>query len=362
MTSIVAVIVCLAMAEAVLWFVSPPPKPPFPKGMFDYHASTWRLTPNFSGLTGNRADFDDKRVTADADGRRIVPAAPQKAAHRLWLLGDSQTFGHGLADEETWANRLQEEFNRQSLSIKVVNLAVPAVNVDQYLARIHQMNQEIQAGDQVLVGLSWNDIITPQQIGPGAIQVVDGYLVSAAQNASSDSIKRRVALYDATGIILPDLQNLKTVLDSLSNTSALANFIYPRAKAIYYRNRSSRPLDAIIEAKVPEANFYLLSEMQAIVQARGASFTVLSLPDKIFFEDSAYAVYSVNGKDFPEQNFPGHVIMPLCEKFEIRCLDSFDVLRQHQDDPVAYVKDGHYNPKGAIVIAHWLASVVTPSP
>lgn len=345
----------LLIAEAVLWFFSPPPKPPFPKGMFEISDGAWRLTPNFSGLTDNRADFADKRVTADTQGRRVVPAAPTDAEHRLWLFGDSQTFGHGLSDEETWANRLQEQLNRDGRRIKVINLGVPAINVDQYWARIHAIATEIQPGDQVLVGLSWNDIVTPQQVDRPNLQVIDGYLVSADAAQSKAATQARVALYDVTGIALPPMQDLKSFLDGLANTSALAHFLYPRAKAIYYRYRATKPLDAIITGKVPEANFFLLSEMATIARGRGASFTVLSLPDKIFFEDLAYAVYSVNGRDFPEQNFPGYLIRPQCQRFAVRCIDAFDVLRQHQSDPVAYAQDGHYNPQGARLIGQWLA-------
>jgi lysophospholipase L1-like esterase len=356
LTLFTSMVLFLAVAEAILWGVAPPPKPAFPKGMFQWEAGTWRLTPGFTGITDNRADFTDKRVTADALGRRIVPAAPADAPKRLWLLGDSQTFGHGLADEETWANRLQEEFNRQGRAITVINLGVPAINVDQYITRLRHTIGEIRPGDAILVGLSWNDIITPQQVERENIQVVDGYLVNAAPQMSQTALKARVVLFDATGIALPPFQDLKSFVESLSNTSALMHFLYPRVKALYYRYRSVRPLDAIMDGKVPEANFYLLAEMAALARDRGASFTVLSLPDKIFFEDQAYAVYSVNGRDFPQQNYPGHVIQPLCRHNHIACLDAFDILHQHQFDPVAYAQDGHYNPQGARVIAAWLAT------
>lgn len=356
LTLVTSVVVFLAVAEAVLWVVAPPPKPPFPKGMFEWLPGGWRLTPAFTGITDNRADFTDKRVTADSLGRRIVPAAPIDAPRRLWLFGDSQTFGHGLADEETWANRLQEEFNGQGRTVKVINMGVPAINVDQYISRLHSMAGEIGAGDHVLVGLSWNDIITPQQVERESLQVVGGYLVNAPPQVSQASVAARVVLFDTTGIALPPFQDMKSFAESLSNTSALMHFLYPRAKAIHYRYRSVRPLDAIVEGKVPEANFYLLSEMAALARDRGASFAVLSLPDKIFFEDAAYAVYSVNGRDFPQQNYPGYVIQPLCRRNNITCLDAFDILHQHQHDPVAYAQDGHYNPQGARVIARWLAT------
>lgn len=354
--SLASIALFLALAEAIMWGINPPPKPPFPKGMFEPPGEYWRMTPNFTGLTGNRSDFNDKTVSADALGRRVVPTAPTEADHRLWLFGDSQTFGHGLSDDETWANRLQEEFKQSKRSIRVINLGVPAINVDQYLVRLRKTITEIRPGDHVMVGLSWNDIITPQNVSARpAITVVDGYLVNGDLASSGNSAKARVAFYDATGIALPPLQDLKSFLDSMAQTSALMHFLYPRAKAVYYRYRTARPLETIVRGEVPEANFYLLAEMAEMVRQQGAAFTVLVLPDKIFFEDAAYAVYSVNGRDFPQQNYPGYLAQPLCRQHKISCLDAFDTLHRHQHDPVAYAEDGHYNPQGARVIARWLA-------
>lgn len=354
--SLASIALFLTVAEATMWAVNPPPKQPFPKGMFEPPGKYWRMTPNFTGLSGNRSDFNDKTVSADSLGRRVVPAAPTEADHRLWLFGDSQTFGHGLSDDETWANRLQEEFKRSNRSIQVINLGVPAINVDQYLARLRKTIDEIKPDDHVMVGLSWNDIITPQNVSARpAIAVIDGYLVNGDLASSQNSAKARVAFYDATGIAVPPFQDLKSFLDSMAHTSALMHFVYPRAKAVYYRYRPSRPLETIVRSQVPEANFYLLAEMAEMVRRQGAAFSLLILPDKIFFEDAAYAVYSVDGRDFPQQNYPGYLVQPLCRQHQITCLDAFDILHRHQHDPVAYAEDGHYNPQGARVIARWLA-------
>ncbi|MBX9635531.1 MAG: hypothetical protein K2X44_11175 [Magnetospirillum sp.] len=357
--AIVSTLLFLAVSEAGLWLLAPPPKPPFPKDMFTVADSAWILTPGFSGQMDNRADFHGKQATADSKGRRIVPAAPADAPTRMLVLGDSQTFGHGLSDEESWPNRLQETLNARNAAVKVENLGVPAINVDQYLARMRIVANELHPGDLVLIGLSWNDLITPQNIERPAVKLVGGYMVNA-NAGSEESSKARVRLYDATGIALPPMQDLKDMLEALSQTSALVHNLYPRAKALWYRLRENRPLDGIVASKVPEANFFLLAEIRDMATAKGARFAVALLPDKIFFDDAAYAVYSVNGRDFPQQNYMGYLARPLCEHFAITCLDTFPLLHDNQRATVAYAIDAHYTPNGARLIGRWMAEQLFP--
>ncbi|MBC7952377.1 MAG: hypothetical protein H7Z12_11245 [Rhodospirillaceae bacterium] len=357
--TLASTLVFLMLCEAALWLVAPPPKPPFPKDMFTIMDGTWVVTPGFSGQMDNRVDFRGKQATADGKGRRVVPAAPADAPVHVKVLGDSQTFGHGLSDDESWPNRLQEALSARGINAKVENLGVPAINVDQYVVRLRNIAGELHPGDVVVVGISWNDLTTPQDVDQPAVQMVGGYMVSSA-SGSDESKQARVRLYDATGIALPPLQDLKSFLDGLSQTSALVHNLYPRAKAIYYRLRQNRPLDAITGAKVPEANMFLLSRMRDMAAAKGAKFVVALLPDRMFFEDDAYRIYSAGGRDYPEQNYMGYLARPLCERFALTCVDSFPLLHDNQHIPVAYRVDGHYTPEGARLIGPWLAGQLFP--
>jgi hypothetical protein len=221
---------------------------------------------------------------------------------------------------------------------------------------MNRLAPTLRPGDTVLVGLSWNDVTTPQTVDAPQIAIVEGHLVKVEGDMEAKAA--RVRLYDATGIPVPLLQNLKSFFDVTSDISALVYNLYPRAKAIYYRWRDRSPMTDRFDAGVPDANFTLLARMRDQAEQSGARFVVVLLPNKIFFEDKAYAVYSVNGRDFPQQNTMGYISMPLCAKFGLICLDSFALLHAHQLDPVAYVVDGHYNPTGARLIGEWLAASV----
>lgn len=353
----------LVALEALCWLVAPPPKPDLPVGlMVRGPAMEWRLSPNFHGIMDNRVDFQDAEIHADGDGRRIVPAAPATAPHRLWVLGDSQTFGHGVSDEQAWPNRLQERLNQRGVAIKVLNLGVPGINIDQYLARIQAIASGIAPGDTVLIGVSWNDIITPPPTEPVQQAVVAGHLVSAQAAApeNRDSTEARIKFYEWSGIVVPPLQDLKSVLDALSQTSALVGVTYPRLKAIYYRLRRHTPIATMVAQKVPEANFALLSAIRSIVEGRGARLVVALLAERMFFEDDAYRVFSVDGRDYPTQDYMASLAEPLCRDAGIDCLNVFPLLHHHQAEAIVFRIDGHFNAKGTALLGPWLADRIYP--
>lgn len=350
-----SVIMFLGLAEAAAWMISPPPKPGLPKGMFDIGPEGyWRMSPNFQGAMDNRVDFTQAVATADSEGRRIVPAAPKAAERRLLVMGDSQAFGHGLSDVESWPNRLQEALNRRGLDIAVSNLAVPGINIDQYLARLQIIAPSIGPNDTVLVALSWNDVITPPST-QNTNRIVEGYLVSGAAGSDDSGARTRARFYDFSGVLVPQFQDLKTFLDTLSQSSALASQLYPRARAIYYRLRSHSPVADLVAAGVPEANFLMIRQMLDITDSRGARLVVALLPERMFFEDEAYAVYSVRGRDFPTADYQDALARPHCQTLGITCLNAFPLLHGHHREGLVFPVDGHFNAKGAGLIGEWLA-------
>lgn len=325
-------------------------------------SGVWTLMPEFRGVMDNRIDFRAKTVSADARGvRRAPPAMREPPQQRLFVLGDSQTFGHGLNDDETWPARLQGTLDSGRPGTRVENWGVPGINIDQYAARLDRVLAEARSGDAVLVGVSWNDLITPQN-PVGVMRVVEGYLVNAPASPSSAEPRAdaptaaRVRLYDYTGIVLPPLQDAKQFAEALAANSALASFLMPRLRALWQRWRPATPLTQVVEGQVPEANFWLLYDMKERARARDIGFAVVLLPERYFIDDTLYEAYSGGGRFFPERNYMGHLARPLCRSFGIPCIDPFDALTEHhRREPVTFRVDGHYNPRGAAVIAEIVA-------
>lgn len=355
MLTLVSSLVFLGAAEIVAWQFNPPARPGLPADMFQVApGNVWTMTPNFRGVMDNRVDYVNVAANADSSGARVVPAVPAEAPLRLLVIGDSQTFGHGLSDQDSWPNRLQEELNRRDRKVKVSNLAVPAINIDQYLARVRLLAPTLSPSDTVLIGMSWNDLITPPS-DEDSNRLVAGHLVAAKVADSDANIKTRVRIYDFTGIMVPRFQSLKTFLDTMSQNSALIATLYPRAKAIYYRLRNHSPVGELVKAGVPEANFLMMRQISELIAPSGARLVVALLPERIFFEDGAFAVYSVGGRDFPTQDYQAALALPLCQASGITCLNAFPLLHDHHREGVVFPVDGHFNARGAALIGPWLA-------
>ena len=365
-----SLVVGLVALEAGMWIVHPPPSIySLPRDVMTSASGVWTLTPNFRGVMDNRVDFRGKIVSTDARGVRHAPsAASEPPQRRLFVLGDSQTFGHGLNDDETWPARLQGLLDASRPGTQVENWGVPGINVDQYAARLERVLAEARSGDAILVGISWNDLITPQDRA-WVMQVVEGYLVNApsapagsgSAAPTADAVTAaRVRLYDYTGIVLPPLQNAKQLAEALAANSALAAFLEPRLRALWHRWRSATPLTQIVDGQVPEANFWLLYDMKERAKARGLRLAVVLLPERYFIDDSLYHAYSGGGRFFPERNYMGYIAQPLCRSFDIPCIDPFEALAdRHRREPVTFAVDGHYNPVGAAVVAASVAREIT---
>ncbi|MBI3444155.1 MAG: hypothetical protein HY055_02015 [Magnetospirillum sp.] len=364
-----SILLALIGLEAACWTFAPPPKPGLPVNLMEVGPDgVWRITPNFQGIMDNRVDYTDAAVTSDAQGRRVVPAAPAQAPRRLLVLGDSQTFGHGISDGESWPNRLQERLIRRGAAVQVLNYAIPGTNIDQYKARADTLIPMLGPSDTVLVGVSWNDLITPlPELKDGvppppatqSMQVIEGHLVSNS-GEDRDAIAARVKFYKWSGIVIPPFQGVKSALDALSQSSALVGLAYPHAKALYYRLRAQTPVAQLIGDGVPEGNFIWLAHMRDRIESKGGRMVVALLVERQFFEDEAYRVYSVNGRDYAPQDYMTHLAAPLCQIYRMQCLNVFPLLHDHQAEGLVFRLDGHFNAKGAALLGPWLADQVFP--
>jgi len=360
-----SLVVGLAALEAGMWLVHPPASSyPLPRNLMTAASGVWTLSPGFQGVMDNRVDFRAKTVSVDDRGVRRAPAARgEPPRRRLFVLGDSQTFGHGLNDDETWPARLQALLDAQTPGTRVENWGVPGINIDQYVARLDRVLAEARSGDIVLTGVSWNDLITPQNPA-WAMRVIEGYLVQSAAGtaeapAADARTAARVRLYDYTGIVVPPFQDIQHFAAMLAVNSALASFLVPRLRGLWQRWRPSTPLTQVVEGQVPDVNFLLLRHMKERAEPRGVGFGVVLLPERYFIDDAMYEAYSGGGRFFPERNYMNYLARPLCRSLEIRCIDPFEALVSgHRREPVTFRVDGHYNARGAAIIADVVAGQI----
>ena len=93
-------------------------------------------------------------VIIDHNGYRDldVPSFPDKG---LIAVGDSYTFGHGVASEDTWVEQLQE-----TLRVKVLNTGVQGYSLSDYQRVLSNLRQRGVLVRVILYAMPWNDIHT----------------------------------------------------------------------------------------------------------------------------------------------------------------------------------------------------------
>jgi len=370
-----AMLIAFVVFEALarLWFVVPNPYPVKPGLLVLDQRGFWMPEPDYRGKMDNRIDFQDKTLTVTADGVRRTPCADDiaDAAQRIFILGDSQTFGFGLSDDETWANKLQCALSQAGANPpRIYNLGVHGTNIDQYVMRgLRQIVPTIRKGDLVVVGVTWNDLITPmppEWIGRARADAAspgDGgnglapKLTNPLRRAGEATWRYR--FYRASGILVPSVSSLKAFAESLSYSSVIARIALPRLRLLYYRFRADDAFARKLDPDAVDGNMEMLSILNGAVTAKGGQMIVYLLSNRLFFDDTYYQAYSKGGESFPAQDYMSYLTAPYCARLGMACISDFDALATPGPDTYTFPFDGHYNAAGADAVARYLGRYLT---
>ena len=97
----------------------------------------YRNRPNLKG------QFWGAPVTINSLGLRDreVSLEPADNEFRILLLGNSGAFGLGVADEDTYSSRLEQQLNRDAdgMTYRVINMGVPSYNTEQELIQLQSL-------------------------------------------------------------------------------------------------------------------------------------------------------------------------------------------------------------------------------
>ncbi len=122
-------------------------------GLIGYDAELgWQLTPGWSGAH-HHYDYEVE-YDIDANGFRVDPHA-ETTGPRVAVLGDSFTFGLGVANDETFVSRLNAENETRQ---NYLNLSVPGYSTDQELLLFRKTAESIKPEVVLLVVYLANDL------------------------------------------------------------------------------------------------------------------------------------------------------------------------------------------------------------
>ena len=89
-----------------------------------------KLLPEFSRAFYKTSEFD---CVADINRYGFRGAETRLLPGQVVVIGDSFAFGWGLANDETWPKKLQEDFSKSATPYEVYNLGRPGADPDDYL-------------------------------------------------------------------------------------------------------------------------------------------------------------------------------------------------------------------------------------
>ena len=113
------------------------------------------------------------RVNALGLRGREVPLLPEAGVHRVLALGDSATFGEGLAEEDAFPVQLERELNaRSSQRWEVLNAGVQGYNTEGELGFLRTRGLAMRP-EAVVVGFNLNDFDYCPVIGPLGVLTYD---------------------------------------------------------------------------------------------------------------------------------------------------------------------------------------------
>ena len=146
------------------------------------------LTPGFKSSM-SRPEFHIDFSTNDIGLRGINPTSPKANTFRILVLGDSQTWGFGVEDNETYSIRLENLLSAQypNLDIQVLNGGVPGYGTADELAFLKSRGAALQPDLVIVQFLSVNDLKENRTPASTWATIVDGMLASREDATGSET-------------------------------------------------------------------------------------------------------------------------------------------------------------------------------
>ena len=232
----------------------------------------WRPSPGSSGEHRSGNDFE-VRYEVDAEGFRSSPRRGH-ARRRIYLFGDSYTFGHGIENADTWANQMARVYLAED--VHVYNAGASGYGIEQMLGRLLEVEAGLAPADLVIFAP------TPQDI---------------ARNF--DDFRFPATLYHRPS--LRGVQRYPVYRDAELTTVSLED-PWLEIASYFFIGRITREPARLLRAAFVDADMRgnaraMLADARRRVQAHGARFELFFLPETHESRSGSYSV-DVSGFEY----------------------------------------------------------------
>jgi hypothetical protein len=170
---LIGLLIGLGIIEVGIRLIGYYPKVLIPPNLYENHPRTWwTLRPNFAA----KIDTPDGQVTYQINSQGIRASHDfdphnKQNLKRLFIIGDSLTFGWGVNEEHTFPRIMNDALARQGISLEVVNLGVPGFGTMHSYERLLEYSSLLGKSNYVVYAFVSND---PVDNISGKKVVVDG--------------------------------------------------------------------------------------------------------------------------------------------------------------------------------------------
>ena len=335
---VAASIPCLA-AEAVLRLLAFPSDTP---GLFLKVASEVE----WSGRPSSRGMFAGVPVAFNSLGLRDRERSMQRTpgTKRILMLGDSMTFGMGVAEEETFPRVTEGLLNasqtRGQAPVEILNFSLPGYNTLHELAQLKELGLAFHP-DVVVVGFFYNDVELSTVQGRRLARTIP----AAAGVAGPPSLPRRVWLDVDAGV------------SALQHRSLLYAWVASRLGAAIRQlgakgfGQVGKINDQYVDSN---QNWQLMQaallEMKRLCEQRDIQLVIAIIPAMARFTESGYPIKAYH-----------EAVSGFCRAQSITCLDLLPAF-WGLDGTKFWISltDGHPDARGHRIIAEALARFLVP--
>jgi lysophospholipase L1-like esterase len=332
---VLGTVFAVALAEiALIWLIPPPAIFREPQPRFEHDERLgWKLRPGQHGFTIGEP------VTTNTLGLRSpeLPTESSEGELRILILGDSNTFGLGVGQEETYPRRLEALLaaRRGAGRVTVVNAGVPAYDTGQEVDLLERLLPVVNPS-VVVIGFYLNDI--GEAAFPGKDQVVDRELGTFRKNGTAALIPEK-AIY-------------------LLKRSRLVTLLYSQLGQIASRDQASLyylPLQGKTNPELERGWSNIEAALQRArsrVEARGGRLLLFPIPDGQDFLGS-----------YPHEQYRSR-LLALAARLHIEAFDPTPEMKADSQEHTTFFQawDGHINRSAHERIAEGLADTLGSTP
>lgn len=375
LASILFVLIASVFADRLLGFVVHPPNLP---GTIEL------IFPPFAEQHFKTVDFEyTAHINSLGIRNREIPKE-RGDAYRILAIGDSYTYGWGVASDETWPQLMEKQLKEAGHTIELLNLgkpgtgppfyaelaerAIPLLRPDLVIIGMLQGNDLRDAGPEVGLPTSKDFWDTVRRIYPNIAGLVrDMRRERAAKGQTNETMppqvtsaedNRRWTANTAEKFVegMNDEQRARfDAFEDKVKTAFLEGKLNP-----YMIDLAIQDPDAYTKAVDPDDPWTQVcieratarfAHIKMIAHQYDAKVIVVSIPEGPYVNKAALHNMSRVGYVMPEWLLEttgvDESISIACERAGISFYDVTELFREHQDDPELYFElDGHPTPKG----------------